>query len=60
MYWLEIPPPRGFETRDCCPRWGRGTYLQRIPKPPQALGDSSQLCPPVPRPRRELQIKIWI
>lgn len=58
--YRDCPPPRGFRVRSCCDRWGPGTYLVPIYKPPRSLGTVSQRSRGSLRPVRELQIKSWI
>lgn len=53
-------PPHGFRVRDCCNRWGHGTYMVPLIKAPRSLGTRAQCSTPSRRSVRELQIKSWI
>lgn len=53
-------PPTGYRVRSCCDRWGPGTYLVPVNRPPRSLGIRSQCATTSRRSVRELQIKSWI
>lgn len=53
-------PPTGYRIRSCCDRWGTGTYLVPVNRPPRSLGIRAQCATTARRSVRELQIKSWI
>ena len=57
---IPCPPPNGYRIRACCDRWGHGTYLVPLDRPPMSLGTRAQCPSRSRRSVRELQIKSWI